>query len=86
MAGVAGLEEFYRILPDDIHPVRYAGSVVTHFALTDALTAYCGVRRGIDRPGTQVTCLKCMLKWASGTEEGRQALAAAFAGYQAGGR
>jgi hypothetical protein len=86
-ADLGDLSEFYRILPDDMHPVRAGGappfSAAVHFALTDALTAYCGVARGRSS-GAQVSCLKCLLKWASGTSEGRQALAAAFDAYRAG--
>ena len=84
--GADHLSEFYRILPADIHPVRRPGSPVVHFALTGALTAYCGVYRGTERPDAAVTCLKCMLKWVSSTEEGREALTEAFSSYRAGGR
>jgi hypothetical protein len=87
-ADLGDLSEFYRILPADMHAVRAGGaapfSAVVHFALTDALTAYCGVARGRGSVDPQVTCLKCLLKWASGTLEGRQALIAAFSGYRGG--
>jgi hypothetical protein len=82
------LSEFYRITPGDMHScmARLAppGSATVHFALTGTLATWCGQARGRPAGNAKVTCVKCLLRWASRTAEGRQALAAALAAYRAG--
>lgn len=77
-------EAFYAITPPDMHSCQARHSMTggtVHFALTDALTTYCDAIRGPEVSG-EVNCVKCLVKWASSTAEGRDALIEALAGFR----